>query len=80
MHRKVVKVSMIITTLNIFEGMSDVEIRRFAKKEFFNGGYFTWICRRCGIYYCSPDGNTDDCDIVDECKHCFTTAWVFGVD
>jgi hypothetical protein len=50
--------------------MTDEQIRAVAKKE-MNGSYMDKICRRCGSFWLSPEGNTDECAIVDKCQECF---------
>jgi len=51
--------------------MSDEELRLKISKNSFNGSYATEICRRCGRFKSSPEGDASVAKIVDICTFCF---------
>ena len=55
--------------LNITSNMGNDQIRQIAKNA-MNGEYTTVICKRCGMYWQSIDGNWKTATIQDGCSHC----------
>jgi len=49
---------------------NDSEIRTRVKT-YANGEYCVTICKKCGRYFHTPEGDTDTAEIVDKCKFCF---------
>jgi hypothetical protein len=52
--------------------LNDDEIRQLSKQLIWNGEYLTQICRGWGEVLCDSEKTTDDAQIVDKCKECFT--------
>jgi len=50
---------------------SDNELRNRAKNEGMNGEYITSICRKCGVFICSPTGRTEEAKVTNACSGCF---------
>ena len=53
---------------------TDDELRQMVSSPPFdnlNGLYTTSICRKCGVYRTSPEGDCKTAKIIDQCKNCF---------
>jgi len=53
---------------------SDEEIRQLASRNPNNGSYATYICRNCGVYKASQQGDYRTAKIVDICAICFDSC------
>ena len=56
--------------VRVFCGLSDEELRNIVDKDPNNGSYAHKICRNCGSFQFSIDGNPATAEIVEDCKYC----------
>ena len=59
-----------LLNITIQPNMSDADIRQAVWDNPDNGSYARKICRSCGVYWASPDGDARVAKILDSCEHC----------
>lgn len=50
--------------------MDILKLKEKIKKE-INGEYATEICKKCGSFICSLEGNIENAKIIKRCENCF---------
>lgn len=56
--------------IEIYPEQSDDVLRRRVRRELPNGEYAYHICKGCGNYKVSIDGDIETAEIVDQCREC----------
>jgi len=59
-----------ILRINVNKGITDDEIRLALSNHKFNGEYATQICKNCGSFAATENGDWKTAIILDKCDQC----------